>query len=143
VSLAADDLDEFTEAMLRAVEACGTPIPAPKTIQLDADLDEAHITPATVRAIAEMQPFGHGNTQPILRIRNAQLLKYTTMSEGKHLKLFVRAGSRQFEAIQWGAGWRSPQLVRTRTLDLAGKLDINEFNGQTRLQMILDDFREA
>jgi single-stranded-DNA-specific exonuclease len=143
LSLAASDLDAFTEAMLRAVEECGTSIPAPKEIRIDADLDEAHITPATVRAIAELQPFGQGNAQPVLRIRNAQLQKYTTLSEGKHLKLFVKARSRQFEAIQWNAGWRSPQLVRARTLDLAGKLDINEFNGQTRLQMLLDDFREA
>jgi single-stranded-DNA-specific exonuclease len=143
VTLPAENLEAFTSAMLAAVADCGTVIPAPRTIRIDADLDEAHIAQGTVKAIAAMQPFGHGNQQPIIRIRNAQLTQYTTMSDGKHLKLLVKAGSRRFEAIQWQGGWRSSQLVTARTLDLAGKLDINEFNGSTRLQMILDDFRRA
>lgn len=143
LSLPVENLEAFTEAMLEAVATCGTTIPAPKTIRIDADLDEAHISQDTVKSIASLQPFGHGNHQPVFRIRNAQLNQYTTMSDGKHLKLSVRIGAKQFEAIQWQGGWRSPQLVMARHLDLAGRLDINEFNGNTRLQMILEDFRPS
>ncbi|MEJ7837324.1 MAG: single-stranded-DNA-specific exonuclease RecJ [Thermomicrobiales bacterium] len=136
-------LDQFNKAMLELVAACGTDIPVARTIQIDADLDEAHLSQNTVRAISELEPFGQGNHQPILRVRNARIQRYSTMSDGKHLKLFVTAGSRHFEAIQWNAGWRSKEFVVTRTVDLAGRLDINEFNEQTRLQMILDDVRPA
>jgi single-stranded-DNA-specific exonuclease len=143
VSLGVENFERFNQAMLEQVAASEISIPAPKTIKIDADLDEAHLSPKTVRAIAELQPFGHGNHQPILRVANAQIQRYTTMSDGKHLKLFVTAGSRHFEAIMWNAGWRSKEFVVARRFDLAGRLDLNEFNGQTRLQMVLDDFREA
>lgn len=136
-------LDQFNKAMLELVAACGTDIPVARTIQIDADLDEAHLSQDTVRAISELEPFGQRNHQPILRVRNARIQRYSTMSDGKHLKLFVTAGSRHFEAIQWNAGWRSKEFVVTRAVDLAGRLDINEFNGQSRLQMILDDVRPA
>lgn len=135
------NLDRFNQAMLDLAASSPTTIPIARTIQIDADLDEAHITQNTVRGVAELQPFGQANLQPILRIRNAHIQRYTTMSDGKHLKLFVSAGSRHFEAIQWNAGWRSREFMVSRKFDLAGKLDINEFNGQTRLQMILDDVR--
>ena len=143
LTLAVGNYDEFNQEMLKLVADCGIQIPAPKTIQIDADLDEAHLAQNTVRSIAELQPFGQGNHQPILRIRNVRVLKYTTMSDDKHLKLFVSVGKRNFEAIMWSGDWRSKEFVVARYFDLAGKLDLNEFNGQTRLQMVLDDFRES
>ena len=58
-----------------------------------------------------------------------------------HLKIFARKGGRQVEAVFWGGAWRSHELVGQRSIDLAGKLEINSWNGQERLQMVLDDFR--
>jgi len=141
VTMRAEHLAAFTSGMLDAVAACGTEIPAKRVIRIDADLDDTHVNINTVRNVAALEPFGHGNPQPVLRIRNARLTKYSSLSDGKHLKLFVKAGTRSFEALLWNGGWRSRELVRARTLDLAGRLEINEFNGSTRLQMTLEDFR--
>ena len=98
----------------------------------------------TVRDIARMEPFGRGNEQPVLRIAGAQLQRYSAMGQDRsHLKIFAKVGSRQIEAICWGAADRSRELVTSRTIDLVGKLEINRWNGQERLQMILADFRTS
>jgi single-stranded-DNA-specific exonuclease len=141
LTLPSANLAAFEAAMLEAVGAADQSIPAARRLRIDANLDGPHTSLATIRAIAQLQPFGQGNPSPVFRIVEATLEKYSTMSENRHLKLFVSFEGRRFEAIMWNGGWRSRDLVMVRRVDLLGKLDENVWNGQSRLQMVLEDFR--
>lgn len=144
LALDRDNLAPLEAHLAGAMDASGITVPVPRKLRIDATLPPNYLTLETVRDIGRMEPFGRGNDQPILRILRAQLLKYSAMGQDRsHLKIFARAGSRQIEAIGWGAAERSRELVVSRTVDLVGRLEINSWNGQERLQMILDDFRAS
>lgn len=144
LSLDAANLEAVTGHLAAAVRATGVPVPAPKRLSIDATLPPSYLTLETVGALARMEPFGRGNEQPLLRIADTQLLKYSTMGQDRsHLKLFLKTGNRQVEAICWGAADRSRELVGTRQVDLVGRLERNTWNGQDRLQVIVEDFRAS
>lgn len=130
-------VDTITEAASRAEMS----LPQPPLIRLNANLDERAFHPSLVDALQEMAPFGHGNDYPVFGAERMRILRYTTMSNGKHLKITVGTTGRELEAIMWNGGVRSPELVGKTHIDIAGQLGLNTWNGIRRLQMILDDFR--
>lgn len=52
--------------------------------------DLAELTLDLIQELKQFEPFGHGNSEPIFRLRNATVLERKTMgSDGQHLKLHV------------------------------------------------------
>ena len=144
LSLSIANLPELESHIVAKMLSLGVTVPAPRTLRIDATLPTDYLSLQTVRDIGQMEPFGRGNDQPVLRIPQAQLLKYSAMGQDRsHLKIVAKSGNRQIEAICWGVAERSRELVTSRTVDLVGKLEINSWNGQDRLQMILNDFRAS
>jgi hypothetical protein len=77
-------------------------------------------------------------------INDARLLEYSVMGkERNHLKLLIGTGQREMEAILWRGAARSSELVGVRRVHLAGRLSINAFRGNERLQLTLEDFRRV
>jgi len=144
LALDAENLESLRSHIAESVRATGMEIPAPTRLLIDATLPPAYLSLQTVDDIARMEPFGRGNEQPLFRIAGAQLIRYSTIGQDRsHLKLLVKSGNRQIEAICWGAADRSRELVTSRTVDLVGRLERNSWNGQDRLQMIVEDFRAS
>lgn len=144
LALTAENLASLEDHLSGEMAASGIQVPAPKQLRIDATLPSDYVNLDTVRDISRMEPFGRGNEHPVLRIAGAQLLRYSALGQDRsHLKIFAKSGNRQIEAICWGAAERSRELVVSRTIDLVGKLEINLWNGQERLQMILADFRAS
>lgn len=119
-------------------------IPAPAQLSIDADLEPDDISQEAVQALAALEPCGRGNEIPTVRIRGAQVVEYSTMGNGgDHLKIRARHGHREIECVYWGAARRSPELVRTREIDIVGTLGINTWRDRSRLQLDVKDFRAA
>ncbi len=144
LAVSADRLADLEEALHQAVIAAATPPPGPGRLELDADLPVDRMTLATLGEIQRLGPFGEGNPQPILRVRRAPLRDYVTMgSERQHLKLHIGTGVSGVSAILWSGAHRSRELIGKRSVDLAGVLECNEWQGTRRLQMRLLDFKVA
>ena len=144
VTLPKANLDQLEAHLEKSVASSGLAIPSPRRITIDADLSDDQVTAQTVRVLNVLAPFGAGNPVPMFRLRDARIQRYMTMGQEKqHLKLAVKVGGRPLEAVLWNAAWRSNELVMVRTVDLVGRLDINSWNGQERLQMIVEDFRPS
>jgi len=142
VTLPKVNLDRLEAHLEDAVANSGLTIPSPRELAIDADVPIDRLSTQTVHDLDQLAPFGNGNPVPMFRIRDARIQRYTAMGqERKHLKITVQIGKRLLEAICWGAAWRSGELVMPRTIDLVGRLEINQWNGQERLQMIAEDFR--
>ncbi len=142
LSLPAENLPALRAGLEAEIDALGLELPAPKTILLDAELQPEQIALDTARALHVLEPCGQGNATPCFLIRDAQVVQYTRMGHDQsHLKVTVRAGRAQAEAVFFGAGDRSAELLRHREIDIAGALEINRWNGRERLQILGADFR--
>jgi single-stranded-DNA-specific exonuclease len=89
-----------------------------------------------------LQPFGESNPAPIflsqgLRVGRRQAIG----SDGQHLKLTVSDGRAWWDAIAFRRGKDVDELPER--IDLAYQLDMNEWNGQKRLQLVVQDWRPA
>lgn len=144
ITLEETQLDHLRDAFAEMIEESGVEIPLPPRITLDDELHGIDVTPELVRAMRAMEPFGIGNPSPIFRVDRVPVLRYATMGkDNAHLRITVQIGQRQVTALQWGAAHRSRELVEGRVIDLAGQLELNSWNGQERLQILLKDFHPS
>jgi single-stranded-DNA-specific exonuclease len=95
-----------------------------------------------VRLIQSLGPFGEGNPMPILRVLRVPIRGYTAMGrEKQHLKILTAGQDGPVEAILWSGASRSQELVGAQHIDLVGVLETNVWNGTSRVQVRLSDFR--
>jgi len=92
--------------------------------------------------IRQLEPTGRGNPEPVFASYNLEVRYARAVGrEGAHLKLRVRAGKNDFDAIAFRQGyWLADMPDR---IDLAYRFEINEFNGRSTLQLNVKDIRAA
>ena len=112
------------------------------TLLIDAVVDLQALDWATLEMMRQLEPFGYGNQPPLLASRRVQVLSARTVgADNRHLKLQVSDGVRQWDAIAFGMGALADVLPAW--VDIAFHLEENEWNGQVRLQLNVQDLRPA
>lgn len=107
-------------------------------INIDLELTSDDITTDLVENISQLEPFGANNPSPVFAIKNLKIKEKRLMGENKnHLRLTCITGTSEFNCIRWKQGDIS--LVNGDTLDIAFHPQINEYNGNTSVQLIIDD----
>lgn len=109
------------------------------TLNADAEIPLSTLSPELHQALLQLEPFGYGNLPPLFISRRARVLNARAVgADGRHLKLFL-ADERgtTWDAIAFGQGDWIGRLPRN--IDLAYTLEINEWNGTTRLQLNVQD----
>jgi single-stranded-DNA-specific exonuclease len=91
--------------------------------------------------LRHFEPHGVGNASPVFAITGARLGTAPRLVGQGHLKLWLSHEDRHIDAIGWGMGSLIPELENWPTLDVAFRLERDEWNGQTRLQAKLADVR--
>lgn len=107
-------------------------------INIDLVITPDDVTVDLVEELSQLEPFGASNPSPVFALKNLKIKQKKLMGENKdHLRLTVTAGTNEFNCIRWGAGDIS--LVAGDVLDAAFHPQINEYQGNTTVQMIVDD----
>ncbi len=112
------------------------------TLTLDAVVDFDQLTDDLMDFIERLEPCGEGNPHPLFCSRMANVLsKRAVGADRKHLKLALQQGNRVFDAIGFNLGERLADIPRT--VDLAYRLDRNEYRGVVSLQLVVEDLRPS
>ena len=98
----------------------------------------------TLGQIGQWEPFGVGNPYPVflstqLTVQNPR----TVGNEGQHLKLSLYDGQTTREAIGFGMGALLADISTSTSVDAVYCLECNEWNGDERLQLKLEDIRPS
>jgi len=123
-------------------------------IEIDADVALSQLDYQTVKMIEQMGPFGEGNPQVHLLARQLRLVcpPRRIGQKGEHLQLTVAAKNdrephlRQaamFRAVGFGKARWEKKLLDAESFDLVFQPVINHFNGNTPVEMIVEDIRVA
>lgn len=108
---------------------------------IDSKITVDDINAATIRKTEALAPYGAGNKVPIFALMGAKIVDVKTLSDGKHCRFLLESEKRLVEAIAFGAGSMATEYYPGDIVDAAGELNINLYNGQVRLQIILSGIR--
>jgi single-stranded-DNA-specific exonuclease len=109
-------------------------------IDLEVPLDQADNELETL--LRHLEPCGVGNPSPLLMARAVTVAAPPRVVGKDGLKLLLSANGRELTALGWGMAPRVRELEAGATIDVAYRLECDEWNGETRLQARLADFRQ-
>jgi len=87
-----------------------------------------------------MEPFGPDNMRPVFVSRGVRDTGYSKIVKEVHLKLSLREKGATLQGIFFN-GSDYYDLVKSEPIDIVYTLDLNEFNGQTNVQMKVMDIK--
>jgi single-stranded-DNA-specific exonuclease len=132
-------LDDFARAFDEEVTRWRDPHTPANLVETDGELSSDEIALETAQALREGGPWGQSFPEPcfdgVFAVKNARLVGE------KHLKMWVTSGdgARSFDAIAFnfkGADEQPP--LPDGDVRLVYRLDVNEYKGERRLQLLVD-----
>ena len=142
MTLEAEQLDALSEILETYVKDKGVDAKGKNTLYLDEELDLESLSIETVKNFERLAPFGMDNQKPVFYIRDFQVENARSMGAGdSHLKLKISKGTASFEVVAFGQGSKATEFSQAKQLELAVTLSVNQWNGQTTLQLMMVDAR--
>lgn len=113
-------------------------------VRIDAVIKPESLDLRLVEELSKFEPFGAGNPKPVFVTKDLYLLDDPYVMKEKHLKMHLSDNTgRRFEAV-W---WEGVDKLKGRTLKRAGRIELaytteaNSWQGNTRLQLVVEDIR--
>lgn len=107
-------------------------------LSVDAEVEPEDITEDLINNLSKLEPFGASNPSPVFVIKDFKLVEKKLMgSNNEHLRLTVEKNGKTFKAVWWSAG--DIGLQKDDTLDLAFSPQLNVFNGNISIQLMIKD----
>lgn len=115
------------------------------TLDIEAEVEPAEITPQLVDQLSLLEPFGHGNPEPLLLSRCLTILsKRRVGRDGSHWRLVVRGEALPpTVCIGFGMGDYDERFAVGDEVDLVFTPQWNEFNGRQEINLRLYDIRHS
>lgn len=144
VTLEPEALDEFRYAFEKqATLQLGTDKLKPQ-LAIDAPISLSQIDHAFVSALEKMEPFGQNNPEPRFCAFGVDLIPDSIqVLKEQHLKFFVQQNDTTHCVLGFYKAERFCSKSLPRRMDLVFSPHFNTFNGNTTIQLILDDLRSA
>jgi len=142
MTLEADKLDTLSEVLESYVLSQCLDATTKNNLSLDEELDLEALTIDVVKNFERLAPFGMDNQKPVFYIRDFQIENARAMgASNAHLKLKISRGTSNFEVVAFGKGSLAAEFSQAKGLELAVTLSVNQWNGQTTLQLMMVDAR--
>lgn len=138
LSIKKELLPEFIQ---RVNEYASSQSPTVRSISIDKVISPAEITVALVKDLESLQPFGHGNPQPVFMIQNARLDGIYSLSNGKHLRLTFSANDVSFRAVYFCMEYKRFCYRVGQTLNLVVRIEKNTYQGTEKADIYIIDIR--
>ncbi|EPG75701.1 single-stranded-DNA-specific exonuclease RecJ [Leptospira fainei serovar Hurstbridge str. BUT 6] len=143
-SLPIDKIPELAEILFKEAELW---LKEEKNLSVQ-DVEESIVSlyPAELKdsihkELGIFEPFGQGNPTPIISVKEARILSYRPLSEGKHARFKLLSASDSIHCIIWNRASEFSEILRDKgSLDLWGYLEENTFRGKTTLQFVITAF---
>lgn len=142
ITIARDMVEEFARCFNEAARAALTADDLIPELRVDMEVELSDLTPGFEALLRHLEPCGVGNPAPTLVTRGVRLAAPPRVvgREGLKLRLETESGE-PLEAIGWSLGSRIRELDLARPFDIAYRLERDEYQGVSRLQARLTDFR--
>ncbi len=109
------------------------------SVEYDFEIDAKDIDMQFAEEIRYLEPYGISNPIPAFLIKDCVVCDVVPISGGKHTKLVVKKDDRCFVAMCFSRSQADLGIYATDRVDMVINIDINEYNGNRTVQMIVKD----
>ncbi len=142
-TLAGERLDEFAAALRVLWTEAGAPAAKP-TVEADCRLRPESISWDTLQLVEDLEPYGQGFPAPLFAVSGLRLAERRTVGgDHSHLRPVFAGLGPDISLIWFGGGAHYGALEPGRDYDVAFRLAESTYQGQTRLDMLVEDVRAA
>ncbi len=141
--LRADALPDFRGAINEYAGGIFSGLDRTRVVVADTELRPREIGWDLHGALERMQPFGEGNPSPRFLLRGVRAVYPPRIVGKNHLRLRAGAGNGQWDAIGFSRAHLKELFESDAPNDIIVHLQVNEFNGQRRLEFELLDARPS
>jgi single-stranded-DNA-specific exonuclease len=141
LTIEAGRVDEFALRFNQVARDRLRPEDLVRELRVDLALPLAEATDDLEKLLRHMEPFGVGNPGPLFVAERVRIASNAAKIGANGVKFAVEAPHGSVEVVGWGMSDRSGELRAGVDVDIAYKLERNEFRGRSTLQLGLVDFR--
>ena len=134
-------VEEFARCFNDAAKAALSPDDLVPELHIDLEVVLSDLTPGFESLLRHLEPCGIGNPSPMLLARGVRLAAPPRIVGQGGLKLRLQTDHEPLEALGWSLGDRVGELALDRPFDIAFRLERDEYQGISKLQAKLADFR--
>ena len=150
-AMASADVPELKQRLNSYAQARLTPQDLMPELRIDAEIPLSSVTPVLLDSLSRLEPFGHGNREPVFSSSGVSLLLPPRILKEKHIKLRMNQkrpdtkASFNYEAVGWrmAARAQAEALQQGDQLDVAYKIGLNLHPEYGGLELTLEDFRKS
>ena len=141
-----DKLEALRERLSAIAEQAFEGVDLKPKVYIDYEIQLEKVRPEHVPGIfqdmAALEPTGEKNPETLFCSRGLEVRSATTVGkERQHLKMTLRAGNNNWEAIAFGQGYWLAEMPKR--VDIAYVFDINDYQGRQSVQLQVRDLRAA
>lgn len=140
LALEREQLEPFTESLLADAHERLAPEELAQAIEVDLEAHCSELTPAAVRSLDALKPFGRSNPPVRVLLRGVQITAppETFGQRGAHLALrLAHDGTRPLRAIAWRWGDKRSDLIVGSRIDVVVRAEISSYTGQ--VEPVIED----
>ena len=141
VTIARDQVGAFAARFNEVARSLLTPEDLVPEIRVDLEVSIDGMDERIESLFRHFEPFGIGNPSPVLLARNVIVAKPPRTIGHDGLKLVLDTGTGSLEAIGWGFGPRAAEFQPGNKVDIAFRLERDEYRGESYLQARIADIR--
>ena len=142
LSLSADQLPLLRRALCAAFREQLGGEPRRRSLNVDATVSLDEVDEHFTRELARLEPFGIGNPEPTLLVRDAELFRLRVVGSG-HLQVRLRMGSHIRDGIGFGLGARGEGLSSGSRVQVAFVPEMDTYRGTRRVRLRLRELLQA
>lgn len=135
-------------ARLREIAALQKPAGGwARALRVDALITRDDVLGKAYQPLQMLEPHGEANPRPIFAVREARVLtarrvgKGDENTAGQHLQMTLKLTHSNWKAIAFRKGERINEIPPGAKIDVAFQLDMNDFNGNKNLELMVVDFK--
>lgn len=110
-------------------------------LEAECELETQDITLDQAKELYCLEPFGVSNPVPVFVLRNVSIIDSKMVGEGKHARLILKVGQSSVTAMFFRQTLAELDLYPGDSVDVMFTLDVNEFQNQQSVQMVVKDIR--
>jgi single-stranded-DNA-specific exonuclease len=142
LSVKLENFEAFAEAFENVVANTITESSLVPEVEYDLELQLHEINDKMMSLIAQMAPFGPGNSVPIFKTTNVKAQNTARVLKDKHLKLQLSGNTRHtFDAIGFGLAEHFHTVSNGNIFNACYCIEENNYNGRVSVQLRLRDIK--